>query len=49
MISLPHIYIVISHDFLIIAVKLLGTIAITLFSVTQKTAVAEFLDFSEIY
>ena len=36
MVSLPHIYMLISHDYLIVAIRLLGTVAIILFSVIKK-------------
>ena len=36
MISLPHIYMRISYDSLIVAIRLLGTVVVTLFSVIKK-------------
>jgi hypothetical protein len=46
MISLPPIYMLISHDSLIVAIRLLGTVAITLFSVIKEDiSLAEFLAF----
>lgn len=49
-ISLLHIYMLISHDSLIVAIRFLGTFAITLFSVIKKGIfLAEFLTFSKIY
>jgi hypothetical protein len=50
MISLPHIYMLISHDSLIVAIRLLWTVAITLFYVTKKVFLLHnFWRFSKIY
>ena len=49
MIFLPHIYMPISHASSIVAIRILGTVAITLFSVIKKGIfLVEFLTFSKV-